>query len=135
MLSSYEELIEKDRLAWIAVDKFVEENGSLIAHIWNEGDGDGGALFIYLKKILIDAGKLPEPMQKIKGYTKQIIKAAIREDVFVKDNYKCVKCGSNRSLTVDHIHPESLGGSLDLSNLQTLCKSCNSSKGNRLKNG
>ena len=135
MLSSYEELIEKDRLAWIAVDKFVEENGSLIAHIWNEGDGDGGALFIYLKKILIDAGKLPEPMQKIKGYTKQIIKAAIREDVFVKDNYKCVKCGSNRSLTVDHIHPESLGGSLDLSNLQTLCKSCNSSKGNGLKNG
>ena len=38
--------------------------------------------------------------------------------------------GSQRNSSVDHIYPESLGGTLELSNLQTLSASpCNSRKG------
>lgn len=49
--------------------------------------------------------------------------------VFANDNYRCVECRSPNELTVDHIVPISEGGSDDLSNLQTMCRPCNSSKG------
>lgn len=52
--------------------------------------------------------------------------------VFKSDGYKCVKCGSDSDLTIDHVLPVSKGGSNNISNLQTLCRSCNSSKGDRV---
>ena len=58
--------------------------------------------------------------------------ADLRWTVFGRDGYACVVCGSNLDLTVDHIHPVSLGGTNDPSNLQTLCRSCNCSKGARV---
>lgn len=56
----------------------------------------------------------------------------IRWAVFQRDGYACRACGSRSDLTVDHIHAVSLGGSNDPTNLQTLCRSCNSSKGARV---
>lgn len=53
----------------------------------------------------------------------------VRWLVFRRDGYACVWCGSVSDLTVDHIHPVALGGTNDLSNLQTLCRPCNSRKG------
>lgn len=35
-------------------------------------------------------------------------------------------------LSIDHIHPERHGGTLDEDNLQTLCRPCNSRKGSRV---
>lgn len=52
--------------------------------------------------------------------------------VFRRDGYRCVNCDTDDNLTVDHITPWSKGGSDDLDNLQTLCGSCNSSKGDRV---
>lgn len=43
----------------------------------------------------------------------------------------CAICKTTEKLTVDHIIPLSKGGSNDLNNLQILCKSCNSKKGDR----
>lgn len=44
-------------------------------------------------------------------------------------NDRCLKCGKEGELTVDHIIPVSMGGTSDISNIQPLCRSCNSSKG------
>ena len=44
---------------------------------------------------------------------------------------RCVKCGERKLLTIDHITPVSKGGPDIASNIQPLCKSCNSSKGIR----
>lgn len=41
---------------------------------------------------------------------------------------RCAACRKKRNLTVDHIIPLSKGGSNHPSNLQMLCKSCNSAK-------
>ena len=57
----------------------------------------------------------------------------IREFIFKRDGYKCLKCTSEDNLTIDHIEPIHTGGENKLSNLQTLCKSCNSSKSSNYK--
>lgn len=45
----------------------------------------------------------------------------------------CCKVSSDISkLTVDHIVPVSIGGSNDISNIQPLCRSCNSKKFNKI---
>src|SRR5574343_1436118 len=49
--------------------------------------------------------------------------------IFERDNFTCCYCGSRRYLTVDHVVPQSGGGSDEDSNLITACKSCNSRKG------
>lgn len=59
----------------------------------------------------------------------QTVAAAIRAQPY------CSLCGwpgdSRNPLTGDHIGPKSLGGSNDPSNVRVLCRSCNSSRGNR----
>jgi len=65
---------------------------------------------------------------------KQYIPPDIRWQVWERDNFTCKHCGTRRHLSIDHIYPEFLGGHLELSNLQTLCRSCNSKKGISCKN-
>ncbi len=45
---------------------------------------------------------------------------------------KCLGCGG-MPVTVDHVVPLSAGGSNSLPNLQPLCRRCNSSKGQDLR--
>lgn len=49
----------------------------------------------------------------------------LREKVLARDGYRCVYCGNEDDLQVDHIFPRKLGGGHDMENLQTLCKPCN----------
>lgn len=41
---------------------------------------------------------------------------------------KCIRCGNEVKLTVDHVVPLSKGGSNDINNIQPLCKHCNCKK-------
>ncbi|HIM55276.1 MAG TPA: HNH endonuclease [Candidatus Latescibacteria bacterium] len=49
--------------------------------------------------------------------------------VFIRDNHRCVKCGSRKDLELHHIIPHAMGGSSRLENLQLLCQRCNRMKG------
>lgn len=62
---------------------------------------------------------------------KSNIPDSIRWEVLERDNFTCRQCGTRKYLSVDHIIPEYAGGTLELSNLQTLCRSCNSRKGTK----
>lgn len=59
------------------------------------------------------------------------IPQTVRDLVFTRDGHACVRCRTAEGLTLDHIHPWSLGGPDTPDNLQTLCRSCNSRKGDR----
>lgn len=54
----------------------------------------------------------------------------IRKLIFNRDK-KCLCCGSEDFLTIDHIVPVKKNGLNELENLQTLCRSCNSRKSDR----
>ncbi|MCF3100952.1 HNH endonuclease [Streptomyces roseoverticillatus] len=41
-----------------------------------------------------------------------------------RDRFTCQQCGSRQQLEVDHIVPVARGGTWDLRNLRTLCRSC-----------
>lgn len=62
-------------------------------------------------------------------YKKEKICRQIRKAVFERDKYRCVSCNDHVDLTIDHIKPESKGGSSELDNLQTMCRVCNCKKG------
>lgn len=49
-----------------------------------------------------------------------------------KFNNKCAICGRETKLTKDHIMPLSKGGDNYISNIQPLCRNCNSKKHNKL---
>lgn len=55
-----------------------------------------------------------------------------RARILARDGLKCLLCGATANLAIDHKVPISKGGSDEDDNLQTLCRSCNSVKGDRL---
>jgi len=69
-----------------------------------------------------------EKTQPNNTYKKIKIDHKIRQEVYERDKYRCVYCGDYKNLTLDHVHPESLGGEATVENLVTSCNICNSKK-------
>lgn len=56
---------------------------------------------------------------------------SVRQYVYQRDRHQCQSCGQTQDeicLSVDHVISLAKGGSNDISNLQTLCLSCNKKK-------
>ena len=67
-------------------------------------------------------------------YVNQVIQKVplSRENVYRRDNFECVYCGDNnrKTLTLDHVIPQSKGGKDTWDNLVTACRRCNGEKSN-----
>lgn len=59
------------------------------------------------------------------------IPQSLKTKVFESNKYRCIGCDGYQELTIDHKTPISRGGSDEFSNLQTLCRTCNTSKGTK----
>lgn len=70
-----------------------------------------------------------EDQERIEKDKERRITRSKRRLVFERDKYRCKLCKTHKNLSVDHIIPSSKGGTNEMDNLQTLCKSCNSKKG------
>lgn len=68
-------------------------------------------------------------LKYIKHHTRTL--RANRNRIYKRDNYQCVYCGSNKSLTLDHVLPKSRGGKNEWTNLVTSCFKCNLKKSNK----
>jgi hypothetical protein len=77
-------------------------------------------------------GEMSTKVHKSKSAIKRFrVQIKLRNEVLTRDCYKCVYCKSTDNLSIDHIIPVSQGGNNHISNLQTLCRSCNSMKGRK----
>src|SRR4028119_1315637 len=57
--------------------------------------------------------------------------AFTRFNLFLRDRFRCVYCGSGRELTFDHVVPRAQGGRTTWENVATACAPCNLRKGGR----
>ena len=89
------------------------------------GAGDGGLLHLIFSDCL-KSNRNRKKRKAIPRY-KETLKALLN-----RFNFECVHCKTKEELTIDHIYPVSLGGNDDMSNLQILCRSCNSKKGAKI---
>jgi 5-methylcytosine-specific restriction endonuclease McrA len=75
--------------------------------------------------------KKPSIIRVFKYVNQQIHKVPLnRENVFKRDNFCCVYCGNDnrKTLTLDHVIPQSKGGKDTWENLVTACRRCNGEK-------
>jgi 5-methylcytosine-specific restriction endonuclease McrA len=72
-------------------------------------------------KLVRDFSRRFEGVQRIRFSPEEYAAAEAAE-------WRCHYCFSDDSLVFDHIHPKSLGGSDDMSNLVPCCNFCNSAK-------
>lgn len=79
---------------------------------------------------VLAGGRLPLPLPA--AAKRDPVPMETRLFVFERDGFRCAWCGGTEDLTIDHIYPQSLGGGHGEDNLQTLCRSHNSSKGARV---
>ena len=78
-------------------------------------------------KELIDEGEIFPEANKRPPIPKDVV-----DTVWNRDGGKCVYCGSNENLHLDHIIPFSKGGDTSVENLQLLCQKCNLEKSNKI---
>ncbi len=101
-------------------------------HIWHWGDGEGGAIHQIIDEVAAEQG-----LRRIRN-----TRYVPRRTVYLladRDSWDCSYCGQHLhggpfSLPdphVDHVFPQSRGGSDRLDNLVLACPGCNSAKGAR----
>ena len=57
--------------------------------------------------------------------------AFTRFNLFLRDRFRCVYCGSHKELTFDHVVPRASGGITSWENVVAACSPCNLRKGSR----
>jgi len=73
--------------------------------------------------------------QPVKKPTSPKWRSALAQALAERDGRSCcTQCGSLDRIDIDHIIPQSRGGTDDLSNLRLLCRRCNSKKGAKMPN-
>ena len=86
-----------------------------------------------LSKKINKAGKVYRKaisiIYEVNPSSSRYIPKAVRQAVLIRDNYRCVKCGSQKDLQFDHIIAIANGGSNEEANVQILCSVCNWEKG------
>jgi len=84
-----------------------------------------------LARLVADLPKWTRQSSDKEVCREQIPKAA-QQEVWPRDQGRCVECGSKEKLEFDHIIPVSKGGATTVRNLQLLCEPCNRGKSNRI---
>jgi len=96
-----------------------------------ENDGKRNVFKFLLKPVFEDFD--PSDKDDIEIDHHRFIPGNVMQEVFIRDNGKCVLCGSENNLHYDHKIPFSKGGtSIDAKNIQLLCARHNLQKSNKL---
>ena len=124
----YEDEIKQQAKAERRVRSLARKMAEAGEPIWHQGDGCGGHVRDLIDREWAAMG-LPKDDPGPPG--RKSLPVQVRAQVLARDGLRCTRCGATDRLTIDHIVPVAKGGSDDTTNLQTLCKSCNSGKRDR----
>jgi len=92
---------------------------------WTESDGTRKVFKFRLEA----SSEEVESRKQTKLDNRRIIPSKVKQEVWKRDEGKCVKCGSNENLHFDHVIPHSKGGtSITAENIQILCAKHNLEK-------
>jgi len=72
--------------------------------------------------------KIPIRQNKDSYYKRKNVSIKHRYATYKRDGFKCVNCGADNFLEIDHIKAVTNGGKNSLDNYVTLCQKCNSNK-------
>lgn len=117
----------------MAVIELLADCAAAAPDAWSWGDGEWLAEQL-AEQFRVDLQQHRQRRQ-YHGRTRRPIPPGRRLAVYERDSFTCVSCersGTDVTLSLDHIVPHSRGGGDGLDNLQTMCQSCNSSKGDRV---
>ena len=104
----------------------------VVGYLWTREQWGGDVPFdgvmeqIHRQVLRLMEWEAPDAERRDRG---AIIPAGVRRSVYERDDYRCVFCGEQGDITIDHITARANGGTDDVENLQTLCRPCNSRKG------
>jgi hypothetical protein len=70
---------------------------------------------------------------RIRSDDSRYIPSDVVNEVWERDHGRCVICGSQRQLELDHRIPFSKGGSNTANNIRILCKECNLRKSDKIE--
>lgn len=99
--------------------------------LWIRGDGYGGWIYSVIQQSAREVGLEVSPPTSgpYASRNRKTIPSNVRAIIYARDGLRCVDCGTDQSLTVDHVIAVVNGGTDDIENLATRCRSCNSRKG------
>ena len=88
----------------------------------------------YDRAVRSETFEMPLPsVVALKDYVAQNrVPAFTRFNLFLRDGFECVYCGSGDELTFDHVVPRRLGGKTSWTNIAAACSKCNLRKGGRM---
>lgn len=112
---------------YYARDKVLWETGSKIKTLLGGHNDKGEQSKIVISSIIGVSG----PILGDKFYNTQTV-FADRMTLYSRDRHMCAYCGNvfnASSLTIDHVHPKSRGGTNRWTNCVTACRPCNHRKG------
>lgn len=96
----------------------------------NEPDQIGDVLASFAPLLDSDLRKRCRVLRTKRTEERAPIDRELRLEVYRRDNFCCVWCGSGSRLELDHIAPWSAGGADSFDNLRTLCHDCNEFRSN-----
>ncbi len=70
-----------------------------------------------------------EQQERLRAMREDSGRAQFREQILERDGHRCVYCGADGNLQLDHVFPRSRGGLDAPQNLVAACRRCNASKG------
>jgi 5-methylcytosine-specific restriction endonuclease McrA len=118
--------------AYVARYRKSQKRKRVLARYYSSGKGR--AAIDRYQKTPKGAESLLRGVHKRRARLKQIVcdlTAKQWQEIQARQNHACAMCKKASALTRDHVVPISKGGSHTAANIQALCRSCNSKKGNR----